>query len=291
MKVLSLNKNSQDIQNIIHLVGKVADEKGLSVYLVGGFVRDLILDRENLDLDFCVHGDAIVFAKSMSDVLKADRCQTHKMFSTATLILKDGLRVDFATCRSETYSASGKLPSVRPADLTEDLFRRDFTINAMAMSVNKNRFGELIDPFGGLKDLKNQTLRVLHDQSFMDDSTRILRAIRFEQRFGFFMDPKTLKLLKYRIENRDGDCVSTQRFFNELKKILIEINVEACLKRMKALKAETLLHPDMTWDLKFFSMARRDALKSQDVLSWQMVLLSVLKTQTLKVRQEFVEKL
>ncbi|MBU1887772.1 MAG: hypothetical protein KKB46_01055, partial [Candidatus Omnitrophica bacterium] len=126
--------------------------------------------------------------------LKGD-LKTHKAFGTATVSYED-MRVDIATARRETYKKPAAYPDVEPAAIKEDLFRRDFTINAMAVSVNKKNFGELVDFYGGHKDLRKKLIRVMHDKSFTDDPTRIFRAVRFSARFGFKIDPRTRKLIK-----------------------------------------------------------------------------------------------
>ena len=172
-----------DIAAFIRLAGEVAEKRQQRLYLVGGVVRDLLLERVNLDIDMVVEGDAIKLAQAIAGVNQA-KVITHPRFGTATL--KWGKRsADFATARAETYARPGALPTVKPGTISDDLARRDFTINAMAVELNPRRFGELIDPFGGRQDIEKKLVRVLHDKSFTDDATRIWRAVRYEQRLDF----------------------------------------------------------------------------------------------------------
>ena len=291
-----LQQLSQDSYTLVRRIGEAADDQGVSVYLVGGVVRDLFLKRDNLDLDFVVEGNAIIFARKAAGILKAP-IKVYKDFGTAAVVLNDGRALDFATARAETYAAPGCLPQVRRGSIHEDLFRRDFTVNAMALGINHSRWGQLVDPFDGLKDLRAKTIRVLHQRSFDDDATRILRAIRFEQRFGFRIKPQTLKLLKRRLARRTGDHVSAQRFFNEFRKILMEEKIFPALKRMKQLRAEKLLHPGFVLDLKILKtvQSRFDAVKKKYDLSndyrWKIFLTAVLEGQADRVIAEFPRSL
>jgi len=180
------------------------------VYLVGGAVRDLLLGRERTDLDIAVEGDAAALGRRLGGEIR-----THARFATATAHVDD-VELDLATTRSETYPAPGALPAVRPAPLSEDLARRDFTVNAMALSLAGEP--ELIDPHGGVRDLEGATLRVLHDRSFADDPTRALRAARYAARYGFTLEAGTETLLR----DADLDTVSRDRVEAELRKLARE---------------------------------------------------------------------
>ena len=152
-----------------------------------------------------VEGDAIGLAKEFAEKI-GGKLSVHPMFNTAKIAL-DKWTIDIAMARTETYAKPGALPAVKPGTLKTDLFRRDFTVNAMAICLSPDNYGELIDLYGGLNDLKNKFIRVLHEKSFIDDATRIWRAIRYEQRLGFQIEPETLKLLKRdvpHVENRRG---------------------------------------------------------------------------------------
>ncbi len=183
---------------------------GTPIYLVGGAVRDLLLGRERTDLDVAVEGDAAALGSRLGGEIR-----THERFATAT-VHTDGLELDLATARSESYPRAGALPEVRPATLTEDLARRDFTLNAMAVPLAGDP--KLIDPHGGLADLERGALRVLHDRSFADDPTRALRAARYAARYGFELEPRTEELLR----KADLGTVSDDRVDAELRKLAAE---------------------------------------------------------------------
>jgi tRNA nucleotidyltransferase (CCA-adding enzyme) len=233
----------------------LARSKGMSLYIVGGSVRDAMLGRANFDLDLVVEGDAIALAMAMAQVSGA-RLTVHHRFNTAKL--KSGSwAIDIAQARSETYARPGALPVVRQGTLQDDLFRRDFTINAMAVRLTPAPAGELIDPFGGCTDLKHKLIRVLHDKSFIDDATRIWRAIRYEQRLGFNLEAHTLELLKASIPNLDA--ISGDRLRHELEAVLKEKEPEEVLHRAWILKALARIYPSLrgdTWLARKFRQAR-----------------------------------
>ncbi len=235
--------------------GEVAVSQGKSLYLVGGVVRDLLLGRANLDLDLVVEGDAINLAQRLADITHGNII-THPRFQTAKLRW-DKWSVDLATARSETYDRPGALPRVKPGSLANDLFRRDFTINTMAIELIPSRYGQLIDPFRGRNDLEHKLIRILHERSFIDDSTRIWRGLRYEQRLDFQLEPDTLKLLK-----RDTpmlDTISGDRIRHELELILKEEFPEKILCRAEELKVLPKLHPSLKgddWLAEKFGQAR-----------------------------------
>ncbi|PLV59414.1 CBS domain-containing protein [Thermotoga sp. KOL6] len=219
------------ILNLFRLLGKFGDEVNMPVYVVGGFVRDLLLGIENLDIDIVVEGNAIEFAEYAKRFLPAKMVK-HEKFMTASLFLKDGLRIDVATARMEYYESPAKLPDVEMSTIKKDLYRRDFTINAMAIKLNPADFGLLVDFFGGYRDLKNGIIRVLHTLSFVDDPTRIIRAIRFEQRFDFRIEETTEKLLKQAVEEGYLEKTTGARIRQEIEKILEERNPLKSIRRM-----------------------------------------------------------
>src|SRR5262245_8690407 len=165
------------------------------VYLVGGAVRDVLLGAESFDVDIVVEGDAIAFAQSLAKALEG-RFTPHAKFGTAIVQYGDGARVDVVTARRESYHAPAVLPTVESASIQEDLGRRDFTINAMAVSLRRSDFGRLVDPFDGRDDLGRGVIRVLHEQSFVDDPTRIFRALRYEGRLDFRLDAHSVELAR-----------------------------------------------------------------------------------------------
>lgn len=173
-----------DLRGILHAAGSLAAEMGYRAYAVGGMVRDLLLERDTFDLDIVVEGEGIRFARRLAGRLRA-RVKGYERFGTATITPAGGARVDIATARTEIYDAPAALPRVTPGSIRDDLFRRDFTINAMALSLAPEEFGRLLDEFGGVRDIRGRRIRVLHGRSFVDDPTRIFRAVRFEARLGF----------------------------------------------------------------------------------------------------------
>ena len=180
------------------------------VYLVGGTVRDLLMGAERTDIDFAVEGDVETLARRIGEDIRR-----HERFLTATVRV-DGLEIDLAATRAESYPHPGALPQVRPASLREDLARRDFTINAMAVPLLGDR--ALIDPHGGLDDLRAGLVRVLHDRSFADDPTRAPRAARYATRYGFALEPETASL----VHQTDLGTVSEERVDAELRKLAAE---------------------------------------------------------------------
>lgn len=235
-----LAHSPKDILEIVQEVGEQADRRKAAAYLVGGIVRDLLLKRKNLDLDIVIEDHAAALARDLARSLKA-KITVYEQFGTATLELPHGLRLDLAMARCEHYPHPGALPVVKPGTIRDDLFRRDFTINAMAMVINRACFGQLVDMFGGHRDLKEGKIRVLHDRSFEDDPTRILRALRLEQRFGFAIERRTLRLLKTALRRNMAARVKAPRYFAEFKKMLGEPDPVRCLQRLHQLKGLTFL--------------------------------------------------
>lgn len=230
-----LNKLPQELRELIRLSADIASLRGMTVYLIGGFVRDLILGVKNLDLDMAVEGEGIVFAEDLASRLNA-RIIRHKRFGTATVILGHHLKIDIATARREVYLEPASLPEVKFGSLKDDLIRRDFTINAMAINITKPDFGKLMDFSFGRQDLLKGKIRVLHKLSFIDDPTRILRAVRFEQRYGFRIEPVTLRYLKHSVDNKMLEKVQPQRLRDELIFILKEACPLKYIKRMDVLR-------------------------------------------------------
>jgi tRNA nucleotidyltransferase (CCA-adding enzyme) len=207
---------------LVRSIGLLAEEQGMAAYLVGGPVRELMLKQPNVDLDITVEGNGIRLAEAWASRYRGARVTRYLAFKTATVLLPDGGLVDFATARQEIYVRPGAYPAVKPSGIKDDIFRRDFTINAMAIAINPGTWGKLIDPFGGQADLRSRRLRVLHDKSFLDDATRILRAARFMARLGFKLEAKTLKLLKSAVKIKVLDTIKPQRYLKDFNKLLKE---------------------------------------------------------------------
>lgn len=248
--VNKLKTINQYFRPILESLSELSDRMNVKVYLVGGVVRDLVLGEKVFDLDIVVEADAIEFARKFADTHKK-QFKKHHAFGTATVFF-DNHHIDFVTARSETYAVSGALPKVKPATLKEDLLRRDFTINAMAISLNKADYGKLIDYYGGEKDLKKGLIRILHEKSFMDDPTRILRAVRFEQRFSFKLEAGTLKLAKEAINKDAFALVNPHRIREEIILILNEPCPVRYIKRLNGLKIFPRIGIDVKLNSKDF---------------------------------------
>ena len=198
---------------------------GCRIFIVGGYVRDSILKKESRDIDFCVEGDGIGVARALHE-RSGGVLTVHKKFLTATLKPKDGVTLDFATARTETYPAPAAMPAVKPATLRDDLRRRDFTINAIAIPLSEASRPKipdaLIDPCGGYRDIKSGIVRVMHEKSFTDDPTRVLRAVRYAVRFGFCIESRTMELLRRAVGQDLLGLVSAPRLRDEFTKALEE---------------------------------------------------------------------
>ncbi len=224
-----------------------ASEPYDGVFLVGGTVRDILLGEPNFDVDVAVEGDAIGLARSVADAL-GGRVRAHSKFGTAVVVYGDAQRIDVVTARTEFYDAPAALPSVEHATIREDLFRRDFTINAMAVSLKGEDFGRLVDPFHGRRDLEAKTIRVLHNLSFIDDPTRIFRAIRYESRYGFRLDEHSQRLARGTIEMGLVGDLSSARLRDELIALLEEGDAGASILRLAELGAGSAIHPHLAAD-------------------------------------------
>jgi tRNA nucleotidyltransferase (CCA-adding enzyme) len=246
-----------ELVNFMWMTGEVANSRGEKLYLVGGAVRDLMLGQANLDLDLVVEGSAIELAQQLKDINKS-KIITHPRFNTAKLPWRDW-SIDLATARRETYERPGALPAVTPSSIDDDLSRRDFTINAMAICLNPGDYGRLVDPHGGRDDLQNQRIRILHEKSFTDDATRIWRALRYEQRLDSHLEKKTLGLLQRDIAMLD--TISADRTRYEMECILKEKYPEKVFSRAAELGVLAALHPQLKGDgvlKEKFELARKE---------------------------------
>lgn len=232
------------LRGLVERIAAVSRRQGIPVHLVGGFVRDLLLGRENRDLDLVVEGDGLGFAALLAEDL-GGRVRTHPAFLTAVVVDPDGFHIDIATARSEFYRAPAALPEVQTSALRQDLFRRDFTINTLAIRLG-GETPELIDYFGGRHDLKEKTLRALHSLSFIDDPTRVLRAVRLELRLGFHLSAETLRLVEVALAEGIFDQLSGSRLRDELTLLLDDPALALRgLERLAELDLLRVLHPHM----------------------------------------------
>jgi tRNA nucleotidyltransferase (CCA-adding enzyme) len=223
---------------------QIAVRRGMQAYLVGGSVRDLLLGRAGVDLDVAVEGDAVGLARELAEARGA-RVVVHQTFGTASVEIGPS-RVDLAQARSETYSRPGALPSVRAASIEDDLRRRDFTVNAMALRLTPPSAGELLDPHGGRRDLEQRLIRALHEASFQDDATRMLRAVRYEVRLAFCLEEKTERLLRRDLAYLD--TISGARLRAELIAMFFEEKTREMLVRCQQLGVLAALHPCLRFD-------------------------------------------
>lgn len=211
MNIVNIYENynsyfNPELKTIFESLSKAAFENKYKIFLIGGLVRDLLLNKVSLDIDITVEGDAIEFAKILEKEYKAKITSTHEDFGTIKVEI-NGQKIDLASTRSEIYPRAGHLPVITKIGCTlkEDVLRRDFTINSLAMSLNKETFCDLIDYVNGFEDLKNKTIKILHDKSFIDDPTRIIRGLKYSTRLGFELDKHTLELQDEYLSNINYD--------------------------------------------------------------------------------------
>lgn len=287
-----LRRLSRRQRDLIAVARSVGDRRRVSVYLVGGPVRDIILGRRSGDLDLTVVGDAVGYAKAFAAHLRA-QVTTHPQFGTATVVFRDGVRVDVAAARRERYVHPAALPQVFPGTIHDDLFRRDFSVNAMAVQIAP-RDGGLLDPFGGLEDLDKGVLRVLHAESYRDDPTRIFRGARYAARYRFRFSPRDRELIRGALAGGVLKRLSGDRLFRELKLVLNESAPEAALKILQSRRVLKALDPALAVDRNMINQMRRVRrawgeyhrleISSKPSL-WRVCLLVLLASIPVRVRQ------
>ncbi|MBI4846450.1 MAG: CBS domain-containing protein [Candidatus Omnitrophica bacterium] len=253
----------QDMLKLLKELGKIADKSRCNVYLVGGFVRDLVMGRKNFDMDIVVEGDAIKYARLAAGRLKCE-IKIHNRFKTAKLRLSSDLHIDIAAARTEFYEFPAALPVVASSSLRNDLFRRDFTVNTLAIGLNKNNFSRLIDFFNAEKDLREKRIRVLHDLSFVEDPTRILRAVRFEQRLDFTIDKHTENLIKAAVDLEMFGRLQKFRIADELMLLLNEPHPLKVIMRMAQLHELKFIHPGIKLNKRMIKLLEA----VDDILGW-----------------------
>ncbi|MBI5776289.1 MAG: CBS domain-containing protein [Nitrospirae bacterium] len=252
---------------LLETAGRLADHLNVSAYVVGGIVRDLLLGIGNLDLDLVIEGDGIAFARELAGQV-GGRVKAHERFGTAIVVVPDGIKIDVATARTEYYEYPTALPTVEQSSIKKDLYRRDFTLNTLAISLNGRRFGELIDFYGGQRDLKDKAIRVLHSLSFVEDPTRVFRAIRFERRFGFHLGKETLALIKGAAKMDLFHRLSGQRLLNELTLLFSEQEPRRAVARMAELDLLRFIHPDLKWSSRLDGLLKA----VEDGVQWHRLL-------------------
>ncbi|MCP4108775.1 MAG: CBS domain-containing protein [Desulfobacteraceae bacterium] len=253
----------EHIIDLLKTIGHTAADLGYDAYVVGGFVRDLFMFRKNEDIDIVIEGNGIRFAKKIASMMSA-RIHSHEKFCTAVIIFSDGFKIDVASARMEHYRFPADLPTVEMSSIKLDLFRRDFTVNTLAIQLNPDKFGTLIDFFSAQKDIKKKAIRILHNLSFVEDPTRVFRAIRFEQRFGFSIGKLTSGLIHNVVKMDFFRQLSGRRLFTELRLILEEENPTPAIKRLHDYNLLTVIHPSVKPTKKL--ILSFDSVKK--VLSW-----------------------
>lgn len=235
----------ESIMETLFQLGEAANRLECNAYVVGGFVRDLFLYRKNEDIDVVVEGNGIEFARVFAHAHGA-RIHTHQKFGTAVIIFPDGFKIDVASARMEYYQFPASLPVVEMSSIKMDMFRRDFTINTLAIQLNPDKFGRLIDFFSGQKDIKDKFLRVLHNLSFVEDPTRVFRALRFEQRFGFTIGKLTSSLIDNAVKMDFFKRLAGKRVYTELQLILKEENPTPTILRLLDYDLLRVVHPHLS---------------------------------------------
>ena len=263
MAALLKERLPRRIINLFKDFGKVADMLGYNAYLVGGLVRDILLKHENLDVDIVIEGDGIRFAHEFAAQYEG-RVRSHRKFATAVIIFPGGFKVDVATARMEYYESPAAPPIVETSSLKLDLFRRDFTINTLAIKLNRRHYGTLVDHFGAQKDIKEKVIRVLHNLSFVEDPTRVFRAIRFEQRFGFKIGKLTLALMKNAVNIECFKELTGRRLFLELKLLLMEQDPLLSIRRMNEFDILQFISPE----IRFIKKLKNLLEEIKGVISW-----------------------
>lgn len=292
----------ESISDLLQSLGDVAEDLNFNAFVVGGFVRDLMMKKPNQDIDIVIEGDGIVFAKKFAETV-GGRVITHERFVTARIILHDGFNIDIATARLEYYDYPAALPTIELSSIKLDLYRRDFTVNAMAIQLNPSKFGNLLDFFNCQNDLKHQSIRVLHNLSFVEDPTRIFRAIRFEKRMNFIIVKHTKKLIRNAVKMDLFGKGDDPRFFSELQLIFSEENAIPAIRRLEEFGLFPFLWPDLKPHLKidrrfthilnqtekglsWFKMLYLD----EECLNWQVYLLAIMGRSTTKELSSFCKR-
>ena len=287
-----------EIVDLLRDIGRAGDQVGMDLFVVGGFVRDLMLYCKSDDIDIVVEGDGIAFAKHLAQ-MKQGRCNIHKKFGTAVVILPCGFKIDVASARLEYYNSPAALPTVEMSSIKLDLFRRDFTINTLAIRLNMDGFGTLIDFFGAQRDLKDKTIRIIHNLSFVEDPTRVFRAIKFANRFDFVIGKLTANLIRNAIKIDFFKSLSGRRVFSELKQILEEENPISAIELFNKYHLDKVIHPELVLDKTVIALMEsvKKALAWHDLLyldiqylRWAVYFMVMMKKCPVRVTEEICSR-
>lgn len=267
----------EEVYEILRITGELAQEIGYGAYLVGGSVRDLLMRIPSPDIDIVIEGDGISFAHELSKRIDG-KVTPHPRFATAK-ILKDIQKnreinrfyIDIATARTEYYESPAALPKVETSSIKKDLYRRDFTINALAVKLNTKDFGLLIDFFGGQRDIKDKKIRVLHNLSFVEDPTRAIRAIRFSEKLGFKISKHTENLIKLAVKMSIFEKLKGPRLYEELILLLKETTPHHSINRLKELGLLKVIHPSLEQKDVYSALLRAyETLQGMQILFWHL---------------------
>ncbi|HEY3171647.1 MAG TPA: hypothetical protein VGK86_03630 [Thermoanaerobaculia bacterium] len=282
-----------DVARRVSDARRTARRSGIALYLVGGAVRDILLRRPVTDVDLVVEGDALGFARRLARELGAT-LTLHGRFGTAVLALADGERLDVATARAEEYEEPGALPRVRAGSIEEDLARRDFTVNSMAMEISRVKQPVLLDPFGGRTDLKRKLVRALYPRSFFDDPTRAFRAIRYANRLGFRIESTTRASIRAAVAAGALDAISGDRLRREIRLLFSEPNRAVAAREMVALGLSRTIHPALRYDAavgRRLRLAERLATEAARKATWLVYLLSWMGESSIEVTDGIARRL
>ena len=284
---------------LLRKIGSVASQSGYGVYVVGGFVRDLMLYKENDDIDIVIEGDGIKFAREYAEIENA-RINTYEKFGTAVIILPDGFKIDVASARMEHYKEPAALPEVEMSSIKMDLYRRDFTINTLAIRLDPDHFGILIDFFAAQRDIKDKAIRIIHNLSFVEDPTRVFRAIKFEKRFNFNIGQLTSGLIENAVKMNFFERLGGVRVFSELKQILEEEDPIPAIIRMSDYDLLKYIHPEIKITSSLISLLKsikkviswHDLLYDEDKCEkWILYFMALMEKQPKSVSEEISEHL
>jgi tRNA nucleotidyltransferase (CCA-adding enzyme) len=235
------------VLTLLNQIGAAADAMSCNAYAVGGFVRDVYMRVVTLDIDIVIEGDGVAFARLFAE-RHGYSVKVYKKFGTAVITVDEGLKVDIASARLEYYEKPAALPTVEWSSVKRDLYRRDFTINTLAVRLNRQHFGQLLDFFGARRDIKDRQIRVLHNLSFVEDPSRIFRAIRFEKRFNFQISKLTRSLIDNAVASDFLKNVSGKRIFSEVQLLLREEHVRSMMKRLNDFDLLKYIHPAVSYN-------------------------------------------
>lgn len=271
-----------ELLNLLKIIEAVSKKRDERVFLVGGIVRDLILGINNKDIDIVVEGDGIKFALELKDMLGAKKVRIHEKFKTAVVVVHDDLKLDIASSRLEYYEYPTSLPVVEYGNIRDDMYRRDFSINAMALEIDSYNFGKLIDFYGGYDDLVNKKIRTLHNLSFIEDPTRIIRAFRFAARYGFELEKDTEIFLKNAIADGFLKKISWPRVKQELEILFSDKNLTRGMEFLNKYKVFNEINPNIKYDLEMKENIERletlgELLSFVKIHKWLLVFLIILE--------------